>query len=99
MFTRVAGGMRQVKNVIIYLRTFVLVSVIMILHSPLNGRLSSEYFYFPSGIVLKKDADMTGIEIISIVVGIITLVIASITLLLKLLTFLIGIFDSRYKRK
>ena len=72
----------------------------MILHSPLNGRLSSEYFYFPSGIVLRKeDADMTGIEIISVVIGIITLVIASITLLLKLLTFLIGILDSRYKRK
>ena len=33
---------------------------------------------------------MTGIEIISIVIGIITLVTASITLLLKLLTFLIG---------
>jgi len=51
------------------------------------------------GVTERRAAEMTDIEIISIVIGIITLVIASMTLLLKLLAFLIGLFDARYRRK
>ena len=51
------------------------------------------------GVTERRAADMTDIEIISIVIGIITLVIASMTLLLKLVAFLIGLFDARYRRK
>ena len=51
------------------------------------------------GVTERRAAEMTDIEIISIVIAIITLVMASMTLLLKLLAFLIELFDTRYRRK
>ena len=64
-------------------------------HSLLYGRLPSEYFTSLGIVYERRAADMTGYEILSLVIEILTLVIASIALLLKLF----AILDNRYKSK
>ena len=61
----------------------------------MGGCLLSNSVFFAKISYERRAADMTGYEILSLVIGILTLIIASVTLLLKLFAYL----DSRYKRK